>query len=113
MTNTQDKRGKKIGEDKHTEHWSLDGRSYVEVPKWVIAEVERETKETTARVVGLAGANKISRLEPDPDGKCGHGWTGTTWVSQNDLILFLTGRYHGDYMEELTNDHTLKTNTTL
>ena len=35
-------KGKKIGEDKYTEHWSLDGHSYVEVPKWVVDQVRSE-----------------------------------------------------------------------
>jgi DNA-directed RNA polymerase subunit H (RpoH/RPB5) len=39
MTN---QKGQKIGEDKHSEHWSLDGHSYVKVPKWVIEQLKEE-----------------------------------------------------------------------
>ena len=35
-------KGKKIGEGKYTEKWSLDGHSYVEVPKWVVEQVRGE-----------------------------------------------------------------------
>ena len=42
-------KGKKIGEDKYTEHWSLDGHSYVGVPKWVVKQVyEWGVKQTLA-----------------------------------------------------------------
>ena len=38
-------KGEKIGEDKYNERWSLDGHSYVEVPKWVVEQVREEVKE--------------------------------------------------------------------
>lgn len=34
-------RGKKIGEDKYSEHWSLDGHTYIQVPKWVITQAHQ------------------------------------------------------------------------
>lgn len=41
----EEKQGRKIGEDKYTEHWSLDGSTYVQVPKWVIAEAHQAGKK--------------------------------------------------------------------
>lgn len=38
-------------------------------------------------LVANAGENKISRLEIDED--CDHGKTGTTWISQNNLLASL------------------------
>lgn len=34
----EEMKGRKIGEDEYTEHWSLDGHSYIQVPKWVITQ---------------------------------------------------------------------------
>ena len=42
-------KGEKIGEDKYNEHWSLDGHSYVEVPKWVVERVREECKEAVRK----------------------------------------------------------------
>ena len=41
----QEIKGEKIGEDKYSEHWSLDGHSYVQVPKWVIKKIIKTTGE--------------------------------------------------------------------
>ena len=47
MTNNIKKavEGEKIGEDKHSEHWSLDGHSYMQVPKWLIAQLYKKGRE--------------------------------------------------------------------
>lgn len=37
----EEKKGRKIGEDEYTEHWSLDGHSYIQVPKWVIIQTHQ------------------------------------------------------------------------
>ena len=37
----EDERGRKIGEDEYTEHWSLDGHTYIQVPKWVITQAHQ------------------------------------------------------------------------
>ena len=46
-------KGKKIGEDKYTEHWSLDGQSYVEVPKWVVEQVREEERYRLVMTIAL------------------------------------------------------------
>lgn len=35
-------KGKIIGSDEYTDAWSLDGHSFVEVPKWVTKQVKAE-----------------------------------------------------------------------
>lgn len=47
-------KGKIISTDKYTEHWSFDGRSYVEVPKWVTKQVRREAYTRVAAYTLIA-----------------------------------------------------------
>ena len=47
-------KGKKIGEDKYTEHWSLDGHSSVEVPKWVVEQVREDGRYRLVMTIALA-----------------------------------------------------------
>lgn len=48
---------RKIGEDKYSEHWSMGGSAYVEVPKGVIEAKEREWEKPSLPVIlfALAG----------------------------------------------------------
>ena len=46
-------KGEKIGEDKYTEKWSLDGHSYVEVPKWVVEQVREEGRYRLVMTIAL------------------------------------------------------------
>ena len=46
-------KGEKIGEDKYNEHWSLDGHSSVEVPKWVIEQVREEERYRSVMTIAL------------------------------------------------------------
>ena len=38
-------KGKKIGEDKYSEQWSLGGHSSVWVPKWVVEQVREDEQD--------------------------------------------------------------------
>lgn len=49
----------KIGEDKYTEHWSIDGHTYVEVPKWVIETVKNEGRTGLENFAEMVGATVI------------------------------------------------------
>lgn len=62
MTTLQE-RGEKIGEDKYTEHWSLDGHTYVQVPKWVIEQVRAETIKEAVRVIEGEKHPNLSAME--------------------------------------------------
>ena len=52
-------------------------------------------REDAVDLVANAGQNKISMLDPDTPRceTCHSGFTGTYWISQNDLIFQLTGKY--------------------
>ena len=61
-------KGEKIGEDKHTEHWSLDGHSYIEVPKWVVEQVRGDERERCIKAVDDYGKS-MSKLRIKMIGK--------------------------------------------
>lgn len=46
-------KGKKIGEDKYTEHWSLDGNGYIQVPKWVVEQVREKERYRLVMTIAL------------------------------------------------------------
>ena len=46
-------KGKKIGEDKYSEQWSLGGHSSVWVPKWVIEQVREEERYRLVMTIAL------------------------------------------------------------
>ena len=46
-------KGEKIGEDKYSEQWSLDGHSSVWVPKWVIKQVREEGRYRLVMTIAL------------------------------------------------------------
>ena len=61
------------------------------------------------RIVALiinAGKNKVSMLDPDKPRceTCLNGFTGTYWISQNDLIFAITGKYLSEYKEYIKNN---------
>ena len=60
-------KGKKIGEDKYTEHWSLDGHSYVGVPKWVVKQVREELiTEIMDIKIGSVGSEHWDSFSKNP-----------------------------------------------
>ena len=73
MTPLQE-RGEKIGEDKYTEHWSLDGHTYVQVPKWVIEQVRAETIKEAVRVIEGEKGKWVASYMPATDGKDPSKW---------------------------------------
>ena len=52
-------KGEKIGENKNTERWSLDGHSYVEVPKWVIEKVREDLQKEKYNRINAEGISYI------------------------------------------------------
>ena len=60
-------KGKKIGEDKYSEQWSLGGHSSVWVPKWVIEQVREEERQRISKEIG----KRIDEWESGED------WDGT------------------------------------
>jgi len=58
-------------------------RNYI---RWAQAPQEEMTADTIAKMVAAAGSNDVSL-------KDGPGFTGTYWISANDLYFRITGRH--------------------
>jgi hypothetical protein len=73
-------------------------KSGLEKSQEVLDEMMQQARaEERARIVDIilkAGKNKISMLDPETPRcpVCWNGFTGTYWISQNNLVFQLTGK---------------------
>ena len=74
----EDERGRKIGEDEYTEHWSLDGHTYIQVPKWVITQAHQAGIDEAVEIIKGMKRNQDAPKENDPHftgcGGCGEAY---------------------------------------
>ena len=62
-------------------------------------------KKEIVELIMDAGNNQISMIDPTEVNSCGvchRGFTGTYWISMNDLIFQITGKHLSDYDYKFT-----------